>query len=151
MRWAAALMALMLCGCAPETPAVKTEAPVAPVKDDTMLLPALHRVSAAVVPNHILGKAFLPGGTLGNYESKGTQYQLFIVRAENNQKAAFLLVDMRKALANPEYIAYMGGYFGSDAGAPVYTFAKLQYLAGVVGLPKDQADPIARTLASRLQ
>jgi hypothetical protein len=44
----------------------------------------------------------------------------------------------------------MGGYFGTDAGKPVYVFAKLKYLAGVVGLPEDLADPVARQLAARL-
>jgi len=44
----------------------------------------------------------------------------------------------------------MGGYFGTDAGGPVYVFAKAKYLAGVVGLAEDRADPIARQLAARL-
>jgi hypothetical protein len=30
-------------------------------------------------------------------------------------------------------------------------FAKERYLAGIVGLSKDEADPIARLLASRLR
>jgi hypothetical protein len=44
----------------------------------------------------------------------------------------------------------MGGYFGTDTNGQVYTFAKSKYLAGVVGLPQDKADPIARQLAARL-
>jgi hypothetical protein len=32
----------------------------------------------------------------------------------------------------------------------LYCFAKGKYLAGVVGLDKDKADPIARQLAARL-
>jgi hypothetical protein len=134
-----------------EKAVAKTEQPPAPVQDDTALLPMANRTSARVVQNHILDKTFLPGGALGEYQAKGKKYELFIIRTDSNQKAAFLLLDLKNALQNPEYIAYMGGYFGTDSGTPVYTFAKLQYLAGVVGLPRDQADLIARQLAARLQ
>jgi hypothetical protein len=44
----------------------------------------------------------------------------------------------------------MGGYSGTNAGKPIYAFAKTRYLAGVAGLPPDLADPIARELAVRL-
>ena len=62
-----------------------------------------------------------------------------------------MLVDMKEALKDPEYIGHMGGYFGTDSSSrPVFVFAKLHYLAGVVGLPQAAADPIARVLAARL-
>ena len=69
----------------------------------------------------------------------------------DNQASAFLLLDAKSALKDPEYISYMGGYFGSDGNRPVYVFSRLHYLAGVAGLRKDEADPIARVLAARLQ
>jgi hypothetical protein len=155
MRPVCFLLALALaagaiaCSSAP-SPAAKTEE--APrVKDDTALLPVAGRTNAQVVPNHLLGINALPGGTLGDYEVHGKKYQLFIIEADSNQKAAFMDTDLRDALKDPEYIAYMGGYFGERNGTPIYGFAKLQYLAGVVGLPKDEADPIARELAARLR
>ena len=132
-----------------ETAKPKQEAPPA-VKDNTGLLPVAGRVSATVVPSHLLDIAALPGGTIGDYKVGRKKYQLFIIEADSNQKAAFMDTDLRDALKNPEYIAYMGGYFGEHSGTPIYGFAKLQYLAGVVGLPKDEADPIARQLAARL-
>jgi len=149
--------ALSTIGCGSSSPSAakteeaarpKDEAP--PVKDNTGLLPAAGRVSATVVPNHLLEIPALPGGTIGDYKVGKKKYQLFIIEADSNQKAAFMDTDLRDALKNPEYIAYMGGYFGEHNGTPVYGFAKLQYLAGVVGLPKDEADPIARQLAARL-
>lgn len=68
-----------------------------------------------------------------------------------NQQAAFLLLDAKSVLKDPEYLSSFGGYFGNEGARPVFVFAKAQYLAGIVGLSKDQADPIARVLASRLK
>jgi len=151
--------ALNTPGCGPSSPPAakteetskpKTETPP-PVKDNTALLPTAGRISAQVVPNHLLDIPALPGGTIGEYKVGKKKYQLFIIEADSSQKAAFLDTDLRDALKNPEYIAYMGGYFGERNGTPIYGFAKLQYLAGVVGLSKDEADPIARQLAQRLR
>lgn len=153
MRFAFAALGLaLLCGCssAPAPPA-RTEAPPVAVKDSSGMLPLKDRISTAVVPNHLLGQQKLPGGTVGDYASGGRKYQLFVIEATSSQDAAFLLLDIRGTLREPQYIAYMGGYFGSDGTRPVYAFAKLRYLAGVVGLPKDDADPIARVLAARLK
>lgn len=99
----------------------------------------------------MLDIAALPGGSLADYKVKGKTYQMFIIDTDSNQNAAFMLVDMKHAMApNPDYIAYMGGYFGRYKDQPLYCFAKLHYLAGVYGLPRDQADPLAIVLASRL-
>jgi hypothetical protein len=115
------------------------------------MMPVNNRVGTKTVPNHILDNPKLPGGTLGDYKAGGKEFQLFIVDTDDNQSAAFLLMDAKAPLASPEYISYMGGYFGNDGKRPLYVFAKLHYLAGVYGLPKDEADPIARVLASRLR
>ncbi len=115
------------------------------------MLPLAGRIATRVVPDHILGQPKLPGGTLGDYASGKKKYQMFVVDTDTGQAAAFLLLDMKDALKNPEYISYMGGYFGDAAGTPLYVFSKLHYLAGVSGLSKDDADPIARTLAARLR
>jgi hypothetical protein len=147
---AAAGLLLIGCGSAP-APKQAEAPPPPPVKDDTALLLVQNRVSASVVKDHLLGKQVLPGGTLGEYSDRGKKYQLFIMETTSSQNAAILLLDFKTTLTDPAYIAYMGGYFGTDAGNPVYVFAKLQYLAGVVGLPEDLADPIARQLAARLQ
>ena len=78
------------------------------------------------------------------------KYKLFIIEAASAQDAAFLLTDIKPTLKDPEYIAYMGGYFGMYGDKPLYCFAKLHYLAGIVGLPKDKADPLAIGLAAQL-
>jgi hypothetical protein len=140
---------LIGCGTAPEK---KAEIPPpAPVKDDRALLLPLNQTSAKVVPDHLLGKSVLPGGTIGDYAADGVKYQLFVIQTDTAQDAAILLLDLKATLKDPAYIAYMGGYFGTDAGGPVYVFAKTKYLAGVVGLAENKADPIARRLAVRLR
>jgi hypothetical protein len=150
-----AVMILAGCGSSPQPAARTTEAPPAtapaPVKDLTSLLPSAGRVSARVVPDHILDEPKLPGGSLGDYAVGGRKYQLFIVESDNAQNAALTLLDIKGALQNPEYLPNFGGYFGTHGTQPVFVFAKLQYLAGVAGLPQKDAEPIARTLAARLR
>ena len=150
-----AMMILTGCGSSPEPAARTTEAPSAtapaPVKDLASLLPSAGRVSAKVVPDHILDEPKLPGGTLGEYAAGSGKYQLFVVESDNAQNAALMLLDMKGALRNPEYLPNFGGYFGVHGTQPVFVFAKLQYLAGVAGLPQKDAEPIARTLAVRLR
>src|SRR5437868_14833918 len=105
---AIAAIAIILAGCgsSPQAPP-KTEpqpAPVpAPVRDLTRLLPPAGRISAEVVPDHLLGQPAMPGGTLGQYAAGGKKYQLFIIETDTAQSAALLLVDMKSALQNPAY------------------------------------------------
>lgn len=149
-----ACLALFGCSSAPEQTAKTQPSSVPapkPVKDLTGLLPPADRSGARVVPDHILDQPKMPGGSVGDYSAGARKYQLFVIEAEDNQKAAFLLLDMKSALQNPEYLAHMGGYFGTDGTRPIFVFAKLRYLAGVVGLPRAEADPIARVLAARLR
>jgi len=147
------LAVALLSGCSsapePAPAAPKAEAPKK-VMDHTPALIQENLISSRLVPDHILDQPKLPGGSLGEYERKGKKYQAFIVDASTNQAAAMMLFDFKAVLKDPEYISYMGGYFGSDGKQPIYVFAKLQYVAGIVGLSKDEADPLARTLASRL-
>lgn len=138
------------CGAAPAPDKQAAAPPPAPVKDDTALLPAANRTGARVVPDHVLGIMALPGGSVGDYQDGAKKYQLFVIETESAQDAAILLLDLKKSLTDTTYLAHMGGYFGSSGDTPVFAFAKLKYLAGVTGLPRDAADPIARELAVRL-
>ena len=159
MKAAAPLVVLLLaglagCSSAPEpsaTPApAKAAAAPEPPKDHTSLFPDAGKVSTKLVPDHILDIKALPGGSWAEYDVKGTKYQEFIIDADSAQTAAFMLPDVKAQLANPQYIPWMGGYFGSLGDKEVFCFAKQHYLAGVVGLPENKADPLARTLAAQL-
>ena len=145
-----AALGLAACSSAPERKAEAPPPAPPPVKDDTALLLTANRTGAKVVSDHLLGIQTLPGGTIGDYEAAGRKYQLFVIESDTAQDAALLLLDAKGAMQDPDYIAYMGGYFGSTGQGLVYVFAKTKYLAGVVGLPKDKADPIARQLAAQL-
>ena len=153
MRWVFFAAAVLLAGCGSPEKKAAAPPPPPPVKDNRLLLLPAHQTSAKVVPDHLLDKMALPGGTIGSYDDGGKKYQLFVIETETTQDAAFLLVDFKPLLTNPTYISYMGGYFGPDAtnGTPIWVFSKSKYLAGVVGLARDPADAIARELAARLR
>ena len=140
----AALAALAGCsGSAPERMVV--------VRDQSRMLPPRGLKHSGIVMDHVVGLPKLPGGTVGDYTSGGKSYQIFIVDTGANQAAAFLLLDAKGGLKDPEYLSSFGGYFGNEGARPVFVFAKESYLAGIVGLSKDEADPLARLLASRLR
>ncbi len=145
------LMCCFLLACSKTTQAPPAiEETKAPPPDESRKFPLADQVSTKIVPDHLLGKKFLPGGNLAEYKSGAQTYQVFLIHAPDAQKAAFLLTDWRDALTKPEYLASMGGYYGMDNGTPVYVFAKGAYLAGWVGLTKEKADVLARQLAAKL-
>ena len=144
------------CGSAPEAAkkAEETKAPApAPKKvaDHTSMLLDKNRTGVSIVPDHLVGNSALPGGSLGEYDLGGKDYEMFVAELATAQDAAFLLPDVKKTLTDPEYLPQMGGYFGTFSGKPFYVFAKGQYVAGVYGLPQKPADELARELAVRLR
>jgi len=160
MRFAAPLIVLVclgLAGCSssPEPKVVKhvvrIDPPPPPVKDHTSLFSDAGKTGTHLVQDHLLDIQALPGGSVAEYNVKGKTYQMFIIDTDTNQNAAFMMLDLKAAMAkDPEYLAYMGGYSGTYQDKPLYCFAKLHYLAGVVGLPKAKADPLAIELAAQL-
>jgi hypothetical protein len=147
------LAGLVACSSAPEpaaTPAPAKAAAPEPPKDHTGLFPDAGKIGTKLVPDHMLDVKALPGGSWADYDVKGKKYQEFIIDTDSTQTAAFMLLDVKAQQANPKYIPWMGGYFGLMGDKQVFCFSKLHYVAGVVGLPEDKADPPARTLAARL-
>jgi hypothetical protein len=118
--------------------------------DESRRFPSANQIRTEVVDQHLLGKSFMPGGTLAHYKKGPTEYRMFVAKLSDSQTAAFLLVDWRKALAGAKLIPSFGGYFGLDAGTPVFVFAKGAWIAGVAGLPEKDADLAARSLAAHL-
>jgi len=145
------LSGLVACSSAPEHKAtVKVELMREPVKDHTSLFPDAGKVSTSVVADHILDIKALPGGSWAEYDVKGKKYQEFIIDTDSTQTAALMLLDVKAQLTNPQYISWMGGYFGMLGDKQVFCYSKLHYVAGIVGLPEDKADPLGRILAAQL-
>jgi hypothetical protein len=59
-------------------------------------------------------------------------------------------MDFKDRLEGAKFIATFGGYFGLDGQTPVFLFPIGSYLAGIVGLPQQEADQVARDFAARL-
>ena len=108
-------------------------------------------MSTIVVDKELLGKQFMPGGTLGQYRKGKTEYEVFVARAATSTDAALILPDWEHALTDAKFIPSFGGYFGHDAGRPVFVFTKGPWIAGIAGLPERDADRIARELAKSLE
>ncbi len=146
------LLCLAACSIPTDQPARKKapKRPVVEVADESRRFTSENRVKIDFVKDHLLGKDYLPGGNLAEYEQGDTSYQQFLTRVDTAQKAAFLLVDFRDDLTDAKYLAYMGGYFGHDGDQPVLVFQKGRSLAGVIGLPEKEADIAARVFAATL-
>jgi hypothetical protein len=135
----------------PEAPKMQAKQPETPKPaDESRRLPKTHLLDTIVVEKQLLGKAFMPGGTLGQYRKGKAEFDMFIAKTASPADAALLLPDWRKALADSKFVPSFGGYYGHDAGRPIFVFTKGAWIAGVAGLPQKDADAEARKLAKEL-
>jgi hypothetical protein len=143
---------LVSCGDQPRPSAsVSVRKPEAPKPaDESRRFPKANLVETKVVDKELLGKPFMPGGTLARYRNGKKEYEMFVARLPTTLDAAILLPDWDKSLAGSKLIPSFGGYFGQDAGRPVFVFAKGTWIAGIAGLPEKEVDAPARTLAGQL-
>jgi hypothetical protein len=148
-----AIAPLSSCGGS-ETPPSKAEkkelAPVVKPPDESRRFPSTNQVKIEIVDNHLLGKDFLPGGNLADYEREGKKYQQFLINCSSPDEATFLMTDFKDRLRNAKFLGTYGGYFGFDGETPILLFPRNNYLAGVAGLPQEEADQVARDFAARL-
>jgi hypothetical protein len=132
----------------------KTEAPKQMEKpkpaDESQRFTKVHLIDTIVVEKQLLGKPFMPGGTLAQYKKGKTEFDLFVAKMASPTEAALILPDWKKAMTDSKYIASFGGYYGHDAGRPIFVFTKGAWIAGVAGLPEKDADVEARKLAKAL-
>lgn len=146
------ILLLTACGSQPKPaatePAPKAETPKPP--DESARFPTPNLVDTKVVNKELMGKSFMPGGTLAHYKKGKKQYEMFVTKLATATDAAILLPDWRKALTDSKLVPSFGGYFGTDAGRPVFVFSKGAWIAGIAGLSEKEADAEARTLAARL-
>ena len=144
------LAAMVACGgAAPENPAPPAETPKPP--DESRRFPRDGQTAMELVDNNLLGKDFLPGGNLATYEKDGKTYRMFLIVSKTPDAAAALSFDAKEQLQDAKFIPSFGGYFGMDGETPWFIFSKTNHLLGVVGLPQDEADLVARDFAARVQ
>ena len=149
---AIAMVFLTSCGSEPKPvssePAKQAEAPKP--SDESQRFATANLVESKVVDKELMGKPFMPGGTLARYKKGKKEYEMFVAKLATATDAAILLPDWRKALTDSKLVPSFGGYFGQDAGRPVFVFTKGAWIAGIAGLPEKDADLEARTLAAHL-
>lgn len=152
---AIAVFAIVLSSCdSKPAPAPKAEAPApAPAPkplDESRRFTKVNQVDTIVVEKQLLGKPFMPGGTLAQYKKGKAEFDMFVAKMASPTEAALILPDWKKALPDAKYEASFGGYYGHDAGRPIFVFTKGAWIAGVAGLPEKAADAEARKLAKAL-
>jgi hypothetical protein len=142
---------LASCDSKPE-PKVEAPKPAETPKpaDESRRFSKVHLVDTIVVEKHLLGKPFMPGGTLAQYKKGQTEFEMFIAKLGSPTEAALLLPDWKKMLTDAKYEASFGGYYGHDAGRPIFVFTKGAWIAGIAGLSEKDADKEARVLAKAL-
>ena len=118
--------------------------------DDMALLPKAHLVGSTVRPAHLIAPSISAGGVAGTYKDTKGAYQQMLVRLPTTEKAAFLLLDVKKLMTAPRYLPHIGGFFGQKEGKPFYVFAKGPFLAVIEGKPEPEAEVLARIFAARL-
>jgi hypothetical protein len=146
------IILLAACGEAEKAAAPKypwKSAAPAP-KGETLRFPPNEQVSVAVVEDQMLGYDFLPGGNLGTYKRGTKEYQLFLVKMGDYVAPANALLEFKNRMLDAKLVATFGGYAGTDGGKPVFVFTKGVYLLGIVGLTPEEADPVARFFAGRV-
>jgi hypothetical protein len=114
------------------------------------LLPKENVVAVKVVKKGLLGKSFMPGGTLAVYKTGKNTYEIFLSELPTPTDSAIVLAHWDEALKNPKVVRSLDAYYGVDAGRPIYVFARGRWIAGITGLSEEEADRQARMLAEHL-
>jgi hypothetical protein len=152
-QFAVAAVLIFLCSCdqkPPETKAAPKQVETPKPADESRRFSKVYLVDTVVVEKQLLGKPFMPGGTLAQYKKGHTEFDMFVAKLPSPTDAALILPDWKKALPDAKYIPSFGGYFGHDDGRPIFVFTKGAWIAGIAGLPEKDADAEARKLAKAL-
>ncbi len=152
LQFLAVFLLLTCCGSPPpptaSEPAKKADTPKP--SDESERFTSANLVDTKVIDKELMGKPFMPGGTLARYKKGKKEYEMFVAKLPTATDAAILLPDWHRALTDSKLVPSFGGYFGLDAGRPVFVFSKGAWIAGITGLTEKEADLEARTLAAHL-
>lgn len=150
-----AALAALWTGCGSDaktfTPPVAEKVLKAKPADESRRFPKTNLVETKVVDSELLGKKFMPGGTMAHYKRGAVEFDMFLAKSPSPSGAVMMLPDWSGAMTDAKLVPSFGGYFGNTDGRPVFVFAKGAWIAGIVGLSQADADTEARTLASRIE
>jgi len=150
---AALLLSILLaCGQAPAPEAAQAPeaAPPPAPRDQSYRVPKAGQVSTSNAADHVLGKDFQPPGNVAEYSNGDKTYTLFLISTTGDE-ATMLAYDIKEKLADAKFIADFGGFAGTLDGEPWFIFPKQHAVAGIVGLPQDEAYDLGRLFASQLE
>ncbi len=147
------LSLLLACGPAPAPEAAQAPeaAPPPPPIDLSYRFPKEGLVSTSIAADHILGKDFLPPGNVAEYSVGGKTYTLFLISTPGEEQATMTSFDIKEHLTEPVFVADFGGYAGTLDGAPWFLFPRKSTVAGIVGLPQEEAHEVGRVFAGQLE
>lgn len=122
-----------------------------PTPNEFQQLPSADLVSKQEVAGHILGKPFLPGGTMAHYKTPTAQYDMFVAQFPSHTDASIALANLEGNIQGAKLVKDMDGYFGSDAGHPILVFPMDRWIGGVLGLPLPEAEQAGRKLTANFK
>ena len=92
-----------------------------------------------------------PPGNVAEYSAGGKTYTLFLINTPGEERATMLAFDIKENLADAVFVADFGGYAGMLDGTPWFVFPRKGFVAGIVGLPQQEAHELGRVFASQLE
>ncbi len=122
-----------------------------PNPNDARQLPSANQVSKQVIADHILGKPFLPGGTLAHYKTPTAEYDMFVAQFPSHTDASIALANLEGNIQGAKLVKDMDGYFGTDGSRPILVFPMDLWLGGVLGLPLPEAKQAGRALVENFK
>lgn len=122
-----------------------------PGPNESRQLPSANQISKQEVSGHILGKPFLPGGTLAHYKTPSAEYDMFVTQFPSHTDASIALANLEGNIQGAKLVKDMDGYFGSNAGRPILVFPMDMWIGGVLGLPLPEAEQAGRALAANFK
>lgn len=122
-----------------------------PAANESGQLPSANQVSKQEVADHVLGKPFLPAGTLAHYKTATAEYDMFVAQFPTHTDASIALANLEATIQGAKLVKGLDGYFGADAGRPIFVFPMDRWLGGVLGLPRPEAEQAARVLIANFK
>ncbi|MDZ7640273.1 MAG: hypothetical protein U5J83_18800 [Bryobacterales bacterium] len=148
---AAAAMLCLFISCSPDS-ARKSPSPASPpspgqvaqaMKPEVVDAPLAlggGRSSAEFVPDKLFGFDDMPGGNTGSFVSEGgLRYQRFAITHRTESGATITLATLVRRLSRLNTIHGYEGFRGPIAGKNCWMFRSGKVVAGVMGLPDDEA------------